>query len=144
MSNKSYYIKNKQILNELSEYKKTGIISEKLGEIFITIATNYSKKGSFSGYTWKDEMISEAILTCIKYIKNFDIEIKNPNPFAYITTICHRAFVNYIKKQKKHSQIKDECYNKFYLIKEKDEYISKAIDYEIMSPKRKKRKKRKK
>lgn len=113
-NNTNYYIKNEEILPYIYQYRETGKIPEELGKILLTIAENYTNKGSFRSYTWRDDMVSEAVLTCIKYIHNFDpIRQKKPNPFAYFTMIIHRSFLTYIKKQKKHSKIKNELYNSF-------------------------------
>jgi DNA-directed RNA polymerase specialized sigma subunit len=110
VSNSNYYINNTDILRELKEYRKTGKMSEKLGEYVMMIAKNLSSKGSFSGYSWKDDMCSEAVLTCVKYLHNFDPE-KSNNPFAYITACCKNAFISYIKAQNKHGEIKNILYN---------------------------------
>lgn len=106
-----FYIRNKDLLPLMIEYKKTKKISAELGEMIFRIASNYSKRGNFSSYTWRRDMVSEAVLTCLKYMHNFDPEKqKSPNPFSYFTTICHNSFINYIRKQKKHSKIKDILY----------------------------------
>lgn len=134
-----YYIRNKDLLHELKKYKESGVIEEKLGLMIRQIAINYSNRGNFASYTWKEDMVSDAILICFKYMNNFDPEKqKNPNPFSYFTTIIHNAFVNYIKKQKKHSDIKDICYKQCYLIDEENSlyhYAIKGIDYQIMRKK---------
>lgn len=103
------------------------------------IAKNYASKGNFSGYTWKEDMRSEAVLTCLKYMHNFDPnKQKYPNPFAYFTTIIYHSFLNYIKKQKKHSEIKDICYKKIDLLSDdrnddyNNYYLIKAINYELL------------
>ena len=103
------YVTNKEILECIDTWDKSGPMPNKLGEIFLIIATNLSNKSNFVGYTWKDEMIAEAVYTCVKYFKNFDQE-KSNNPFAYITRICYNSFVNSIKKNNKHGQIKQELY----------------------------------
>jgi DNA-directed RNA polymerase specialized sigma24 family protein len=109
-----HYIRNDEILPHIYDYRETGLISNDLGKILLTIAENYACKGSFHGYTWKEDMVSEAVLTCIRYIHNFDpMRQKRPNPFAYFTMIIHRSFLTYIRKQKKHSQIKNELYDTF-------------------------------
>ena len=111
------YIDNDELLEEIKKFKKTNKCSERLGEMILLIATNYSNLGSFNGYTWKDDMIGEAALTCLKYLHNFDPDKQiKPNPFAYIGTIVHRSFVNFIKKQKKHKYIKDYCFNNYKLL----------------------------
>jgi len=105
------YINNQELLKEVESYKKGGRMSEELGGMILSIAKNYATIGSFAGYTWTDDMIGEAVLTCVKYLKSFDpTRCKNPNPFAYITTICKNSFIAYIKNQHKHSKIKDTLY----------------------------------
>ena len=56
-------------------------------------------------------MVSFAVLTCLKYSKNFNPE-KTNNPFAYLTSIIINAFKAYLNVQKKHSNIKKELYDK--------------------------------
>jgi hypothetical protein len=129
------YIDNEELLEEIKKFKKTKKYSERLGEMILLIANNYSTLGSFNGYTWKDDMVGEAVLTCLKYLHNFDPDKQiKPNPFAYIGTIVHRSFVNYIKKQKKHKYIKDYCYNNCYLLEDSEYFYIKSINYEKMRP----------
>lgn len=146
------YIKNKNLLEELRVYKETGERSEELGRMFLLLAKRYSDRGSFAGYSWKDDMICEAVLTCIKYMHNFDTEIDSPNPFAYFSRIIHNSFLNYIAKQKTHSKIKDICYKNIDFITPNDvedddrkHFDICGIDYQqIRGNKKKKRKKVKK
>jgi hypothetical protein len=129
--NSKKYVRNEDILKELKILKETGNITDKFGKIISKIANGYVNTGYFVDYTWKEDMVSDAVLTCLLYVKNFDVDVDNPNPFAYITTICKRAFLNYIKKQKKHSKIKDICYNNSEFL-ELEQYIKKGINYEQM------------
>ena len=122
------YVKNKEMLEQLRLYKKSGKISETLGEMFLLIARNLSNKSNFGGYTWKEEMISEAVLTCVKYCKNFDPE-KSNNPFAYFTKYCYNSFIGYIKKQNKHGSIKQTLYDNKELVETDNFYTYKSIDY---------------
>ena len=110
-----HYVNNKEMLEEFKKYKQTGKISDKLGDMFIKIAKNLSNKPNFIGYTWKEEMIGEAVLTCIKYSKNFDPE-KSTNPFGYISRFCYNSFIEYINKQKRHSTIKETLYDNKELV----------------------------
>lgn len=103
------YVTNKEILDCISVWDKKKPMPDELGRIFLLIATNLSNKNNFVGYTWKDEMIAEAVYTCVKYFKNFNQE-KSVNPYGYITKICYNSFVNSIKKNNKHGQIKQELY----------------------------------
>ena len=70
-------------------------------------------------------MVSFAVLTCLKYSKNFDNE-KSDNPFAYLTSIIINAFKAYLNVQKKHSNIKKELYDKQDAV---DDNPHTSIDY---------------
>lgn len=142
-----FYVRNKDLLPHIYSYRRTiefdddgdyiegtGFISEDFGSMLLQIAKNYIRKGKFCNYTkeWKDDMIADAVFTCIRYLHNFDpLKQKRPNPFAYFTTIIHRSFLNYIKKQKKHSAIKDICYNNCDVL-DGEGYIAKGIDYQLL------------
>lgn len=106
------YVDNEELAIEIARFKESGVMSEKLGDQILKIAKNYATKGSFSGYTWKEDMIGAAVLTCVRYLKNFDVKKQEkPNPFAYITTICKNAFIACIREHKKHSFIKDALHS---------------------------------
>lgn len=143
-----YYVKNSELLEEVVEFKESGIVSENLGKMLISIAESYASKGSYVGYTWISDMVSEAVLTCIKYLNNFDLN-KSSNAFAYITQICKNSFKAFIKKQHTHSEIKDICYKSYEKFNESQSaYSTKSINYEdILIPthgyKKKKKKKKK-
>jgi len=146
------YINNEKLLAEIKKYDESGIQSEELGRMLLLLGKRYSDRGSFAGYTWKDDMVAEAVLTCLRYMHNFDINIEKPNPFAYFSRIIHNSFLNYISKQKKHSKIKDICYKNIDFItpdnSSTDEWTYfdiHGIDYQAIrgEKKKKKRKKRK-
>jgi len=152
-----YYVTNKEILphvisyhkifleykknKKLYEISKTGKVpslkkftqpqwpevDDVLGQAIYDIANRLAKKSNFIGYTYREDFVSEAIITCLKYIGNFD-HTKSNNPFAYITQICSNSFKNFIKKEKKHSEIKDVCYKNQDVIND-NVYIKKGIDY---------------
>lgn len=136
-----HYVKNADLLAEIIIFKQTGIATDNLGYMLLSIANNYTTKGNFIGYTWKNDMVGDAMLTCLKYLKNFD-PARSSNAFAYITQICKNSFKAHIKEQKKHSEIKDRCYQGYVsLVEYTNDKGQKAIDYEILSS-GKKRKKR--
>ena len=104
-----YYVTNKELLPEINYYAETGIATEKFGYQIMLIAQNLAKKSNYNGYSWVNDMVNEAILTCLKYCRNWDPE-KSQNPFAYLTTICNSSFKGFLNKESKHSKIKDRCY----------------------------------
>jgi predicted Zn-ribbon and HTH transcriptional regulator len=128
---KDEYNKWKKIEKSLPDKKPTP--SDSLVKMIELISINYSKKSNFIGYTWKQDMIQEAIHTCLKYLHNFNTD-KYSNPFAYFTLVIHRAFLTYIKKQNKHSKIKDELYNTY----DDSDSVSfggfKTMDYTMLKP----------
>ena len=125
------YVNNKALLAELKIYKDSGKISDELGKMFILIATNLSKKSNWCAYTYRSDMVSEAILTIVKYIHNFNPE-KSNNPFAYITQICTNSFKAFVKKEHKASDIKDVCYKEINNFQnQEDIWVNKGIDYTI-------------
>lgn len=128
------YVENEDLLREIKKMKKTGKMSEELGEMLMKIGNGLVNTKSFYGYTWKEDMVSFGLLTLVKYLKNFD-ETKYSNPFAYIDTVFKRAFLTYIKQHKKHSEIKDKCWHRHTKFQEDEMFSLKGINYEEISDK---------
>jgi len=119
------YINNKEFYQLLIEYKEASEIAKaenkpvpripnKIGEAFILISTRLSNKGNFVGYTYKDEMVSDAIENCVNAVHSFNPE-KSKNPFAYFTQIIWYAFLRRIEKEKKQTYIKYKSLEAFML-----------------------------
>jgi hypothetical protein len=116
-----HYVNNKEFTAAVAEYS-AGIkeakandtelpqMSEYIGECIYKIATRLSTRPNFINYTYRDEMICDAIENCIQYIGNFNVE-KSSNAFAYITQICYYAFLRRIQKEKKQVYIKQTVTN---------------------------------
>lgn len=113
---KTHYINNKDFLTEMTIYrqsihkaKKTSAkkpqIPRYVGECFMKIAENLSHKPNFLSYTFRDEMVADAIENCVMYVDNFD-PAKSSNPFAYFTQITYYAFLRRIQKEKKQLYVK--------------------------------------
>lgn len=140
-----YYLKNADLVKEIIKFKKDKVASETLGTYLLSIANNLSTKGNFHGYTWRSDMVSEAVLTCIKYLKNF--KPGKTSAFAYVTQICKHSFIAYIKTERKHSEIKDKCYkvyNDLVVMYNNDNDFAqkgdkKAIDYQQFGEKRRRK-----
>jgi DNA-directed RNA polymerase specialized sigma24 family protein len=71
----------------------------------MNIARLLSYKRTFINYSYKDEMISDAIENCLAVVNNFD-PAKSKNPFAYFTQITYFAFIRRIQREKKQLQTK--------------------------------------
>lgn len=111
-----HYVNNKDLLAALverraaveaakAEEKPIPRISEYIGTCISQIANNLGKKRNFAAYRYKDEMIQDGILVCIKYLDNFD-PAKSSNPFSYFTQICTFAMIARIQSEKKQTYIK--------------------------------------
>lgn len=80
-------------------------LNDEIGKIIFDIATNLSYRYNFINYTYRDEMVGDAIETCIRYVDNFDPE-KSKNPFGYYTQICYFSFVRRINKEAQQQDIR--------------------------------------
>lgn len=113
---KKDYINNSDFVKALSEHKKLVQESKSnnsieprlpdyIGQCFMKIAEGLSHRPNFINYTYKDEMIADAIENCIMYCQNFDPD-KSKNAFSYFTTVTWYAFLRRIQKEKKQLYIK--------------------------------------
>jgi hypothetical protein len=95
---------------EAAEMPKPKINTD-LAKMILAIATNLSYRYNFINYTYRDEMVGDAIETCIRYFDNFDPE-KSKNPFAYFTQICYFAMIRRINKESKQQDVKKKWVEK--------------------------------
>lgn len=108
---KKNYINNKELYLEIvkfhSNYKDNDNerISDYIGKAIVLICNNLSKKPNFCGYSFKEEMVLDAICDCVYSVKGFNIE-KNNNPFAYFTQTAWNAFLRRIEKESKQNALK--------------------------------------
>lgn len=86
-------------------------VNDKIGKMILDIATNLSFRYNFINYTYREEMVGDAIETCIRYVDNFDPE-KSKNPFAYFTQICYFAMIRRITKEGKQNDIRKKIIEK--------------------------------
>jgi hypothetical protein len=88
------------------EGKQKPIISRYLAECIMNIAEKLSHRPNFIGYSYRDEMVQDAVDNCLSYgLDRFDPE-KSKNPFAYFTQIAFNAFKLRIQKEKKQMYIR--------------------------------------
>lgn len=117
---KANYVDNKRLYGEMIHFinscrdaekadEQRPKVPEYIGVCIYKIATRLATKPNFASYTYKDEMISDGIEVCIRYIHNFDPD-KSSNPFAYFTQIIYFAFLQRIQKEKKQQYIKNKSF----------------------------------
>ena len=119
INNKTLYASMIQHRNLLENAVKNNTpkpqLSNYIGQSILLICNNLAKKPNFSGYTYKQEMISDGIIDCIAAADNFNPE-KTNNPFAYFTQIAWNAFIRRIHKEKKQTYIKHKNFENSFLM----------------------------
>ena len=119
---KPHYVNNKEFSLAVVDYcesaekarkqksKNIPIVPNYIAECFLKIAEGLSHKSNFIRYTYREEMVMDAVENCLKAIKNYDIKTATrtgtPNAFAYFTQISWYAFLRRIEKEKKQQDIK--------------------------------------
>ena len=118
---KPHYVNNKEFSLSVVDYvklvneaQKAGtklpIVPDYIATCFLKIAQGLSHKANFIRYTYREEMVMDAVENCLKAITNYNIEAAtrtgNPNAFAYFTQICYYAFLRRLAKEKKQQDIK--------------------------------------
>ena len=86
------------------------VVPDYIAQCFLRIAEGLSHKSNFIRYTYREEMVMDAVENCLKAIENYDIDAATrtgkPNAFAYFTQITWYAFLRRIAKEKKQQDIK--------------------------------------
>lgn len=122
---KEHYVSPKRFLQLLKEYYESDDFVDELAESTYKIAVGLSYSPNFINYSYKDEMIGDAVVKMIAAVKNkkFNLE-STSNPFSYFTTIAYHAFINRIKKEKKYRETINDYQEQVYgeLIQEEKMY----------------------
>ena len=116
-----HYVNNAQFsqavvdyVGKLEECRKEEIslpkVPDYIAQCFLRIAEGLSHKANFIRYTYREEMVMDAVENCLKAISNYNLEAATrtgkPNAFAYFTQITWFAFLRRITKEKKQQEIK--------------------------------------
>lgn len=112
---KTYYVNPKQFLQMLTDYYESDDLIDELAESVYKIAVGLSYSPNFINYSYKDEMIGDAVVKMVAAVKNkkFNLE-STSNPFSYFTTIAYHAFINRIKKEKKYRETINDYQEQIY------------------------------
>ena len=102
------------MISELRKYKETEVVSEELGQMFLKIAQRYASRPNFYGYSYKDDMVGDAVLRMMRYVSKFDVDHPKANPFSYFTMIAHRQFLQSLGKEKKYVETKTSYRTKIW------------------------------
>ena len=116
-----HYVNNAEFSQAVVEYVKIvreakekdqplPVVTDYIAQCFLRIAEGLSHKSNFIRYTYREEMVMDAVENCLRAIENYDIEAATrtgkPNAFAYFTQITWYAFLRRIAKEKKQQDVK--------------------------------------
>ncbi len=118
---KPHYVNNAQFSQAVVDYVtdlngareamvKLPKVPDYIAMCFLKICEGLSHKSNFVRYTYREEMVMDAVENCLKAIENYNLEAATrtgkPNAFAYFTQISWFAFLRRIEKEKKQQDIK--------------------------------------
>ena len=109
-NNQSHYINNQEFHKALTEYcevrnaalaagKESPQVSNYIGECFLKIARGLGQKHNFRHYSYLNDMISNAVITCLKNMNSFDVS-RGTSAFSYFTQTIFFSFLGTIKMEK--------------------------------------------
>ena len=118
---KPHYVNNAEFSQSVVNYVQTvreaknnkvqlPTVPDYIAQCFLRIAEGLSHKSNFIRYTYREEMVMDAVENCLKAIHNYNLEAATrtgkPNAFAYFTQITWYAFLRRISREKKQQDIK--------------------------------------
>lgn len=109
---KAYYVDNAKFLEAIVDYqaklrearelgKEKPQMPNYLGMCFLNIAERFSHGHSFRNYRFREDMVADAVMYCVKYVESFDPS-RSSNPFSYFTQTVYHTFLREIAKEKKY------------------------------------------
>jgi DNA-directed RNA polymerase specialized sigma24 family protein len=110
------YVSNKELFAEMCIYraayfealeqnKPLPAVSDKIASAIDRIAHKLSNSWNFINYTFKDEMVGDAMLRCLIKAHKFD-PTRSENPFAYFSQISWNCFIERIKIEQYETSVK--------------------------------------
>lgn len=103
-----------EYVNEVASAKEAELesprIPDYIGECLMKICEGLSYAPNFIRYSYRDDMVMDAVENCLRVCANFDhtriTRTGLPNAFSYFTQIAYFAFLRRIAKEKKQWDIK--------------------------------------
>ena len=84
-----------------------GAMTKKLAMMFMKLCERYATRSNWRGYTYNDEMRSQALLQLSHIGLQFD-ESKSQNPFAYYTAAITNSFNRVLNIEKRNQNLRDD------------------------------------
>ena len=109
-TNKPHYINNAEFHEALVAYEQQRKLTPEMkipnyvGKCISLICEGLSMRPNFSGYTFREEMVGDAVENCLLAIRSYNT--KYTKPFSYFTQIAWFAFVRRINDEQKQTYTK--------------------------------------
>jgi len=87
--------------------KDHGAMTKTLAHMFMKLCERYATRSNWRGYTYNDEMRSQALLQLSQIGLQFD-ESKSQNPFAYYTAAITNSFTRVLNIEKRSQNLRDD------------------------------------
>ena len=146
-SERPHYVNNRDFSNAVVEYvteannaidagDQPPVVPNYIAECFLKICEGLSRKSNFVRYSYREEMVMDAVENCLKAIKNYNVENATrsgkPNAFGYFTQIAWFAFIRRIQKEKKQQDAKlrfiaEAGLDEFMIDADEDPAVAKAV-----------------
>jgi len=94
-------------LNTGSWSRDHGTMTRTLAMMFMKLCERYATRSNWRGYTYNDEMRSQALLQLSQIGLQFD-ESKSQNPFAYFTAAITNSFTRVLNIEKRNQNLRDD------------------------------------
>lgn len=104
---KRNYLNNRDLLAEVITSKECGQMTDKLALMLQTLCARYGRKGNYVGYSYNEDMQAFAMMELVRTWNSFNPE-KSQNPFAFFTQCIKHSFIQYLNRERKQRDIRDE------------------------------------
>ena len=121
VKNNPHYVNNKELSMAVYKYAESvkkakdegetiPVVPDYIGRCFLRMAEGLSHRSNFVRYTYREEMVMDAVENCLKAVANYNVNATTekglPNAFGYFTQISWFAFLRRIAKEKKQQDVK--------------------------------------
>lgn len=128
------YINGRELYEELCSYladckvaeaagQERPRVTEKIGAAIIQIANRMITSFRFNGYSYKEEMVGDGIIKCMRKIHLFDPS-RGENVFAYASQVIWNEFLLRIKNEQYESSVKAKMVRQ----KMSSEFVEHGVD----------------
>ena len=105
-STKGHYVTNAELLPIVIRDKAAGKMSNELAVMLNKIAYRFSLSPSYIRYSYREDMVSAAMLNLVNKWHKFDETVSN-NPFSFYTTAVYHSFLQFLSDEKDETKVKD-------------------------------------